>query len=304
MKIEPTVGVEKNWSVVVWSIAAAISIALSYALTLMFAVACLSLMLLATAGIGGILLGLFGAVAGLTILWSLVPRREKFQEPGILVDLSREKRLAEEIEAVARFLGEATPDQVYLVPQPNAFVMQPSGFLGANRRRVMGLGLPLMAVLSVSEFRAILAHEFGHFFLGDTRLGPWIYNARTAMARVLTNLGESSDALRFLRKWVVVNLAYSLLMSVLVFYWKLFLRFTQIVSRKQEYRSDELACRAAGSQAHIDGLRLTNRVAATFPMYWQTVVLPIIAAGYRPPLSDGFARFMRSRKLSRPRTPR
>jgi len=42
----------------------------------------------------------------------------------------------------------------------------------------MVIGLPLMQIMTVSQMRAVLAHEFGHYYGGDTKLGPWVY--RTA----------------------------------------------------------------------------------------------------------------------------
>jgi heat shock protein HtpX len=54
----------------------------------------------------------------------------------------------------------------------------------------MGLGLSLLQTLSVSQFRAVLAHEFGHFHAGDTKLGPWIYRTRAAIGRTLDGLAR------------------------------------------------------------------------------------------------------------------
>lgn len=52
--------------------------------------------------------------------------------------------------------------------------------MGVGSKRVMGLGLPLLNALTVSELRAVLAHEFGHFVGGDTSLGKWIHKTRSA----------------------------------------------------------------------------------------------------------------------------
>jgi Zn-dependent protease with chaperone function len=60
----------------------------------------------------------------------------------------------------------------------NAWVMQRGGIMGFGSRRVMGLGLPLMRILTCAQFSAVLAHEFGHYHGGDTKIGPWIYKTR------------------------------------------------------------------------------------------------------------------------------
>jgi heat shock protein HtpX len=66
--------------------------------------------------------------------------------------------------------------------------------MGVGSRRVMGIGLPLLQLLSVSQFEAVLAHEFGHFHGGDTHIGPWIYRTRAGIGRTLSTLQRMSDS--------------------------------------------------------------------------------------------------------------
>ena len=87
------------------------------------------------------------------------------------------------------------PSEVYLTAEVNAWVMDRGGMMGFGSRRVMGLGLSLLQVLSVSQLRAVVAHEFGHFHGGDTKLGPWIYKTRAAIGRTLEGLAECSSLL-------------------------------------------------------------------------------------------------------------
>jgi Zn-dependent protease with chaperone function len=54
----------------------------------------------------------------------------------------------------------------------------------------MVIGVPLLAVVSVPQFRAVVAHEFGHYHHGDTRLGPWVYGTRAAVIRTIVTLSE------------------------------------------------------------------------------------------------------------------
>ena len=80
---------------------------------------------------------------------------------------------------------------MYLVLDVNAFVMERGGIMGIGSRRVMGIGLALLASVTTVQFRAVLAHEFGHYYGGDTKLGPWVYKARLAMIRTVEGLGGS-----------------------------------------------------------------------------------------------------------------
>jgi hypothetical protein len=53
---------------------------------------------------------------------------------------------------------------------------------------VLFLGLFLLQVLTVSQLRATIADELGHYRAGDTMLEPWICRTREAMpARVAIN---------------------------------------------------------------------------------------------------------------------
>ena len=55
----------------------------------------------------------------------------------------------------------------------------------------MGIGLPLLQALTSSQFRAVIAHEFGHYAGGDLKLGGWIYKTRGAMGRTIKNLART-----------------------------------------------------------------------------------------------------------------
>src|ERR1051326_1598375 len=75
---------------------------------------------------------------------------------------------------------------------------------------------------------------------------------------------------------------------------RLIRRFTQLVSRQQEYRSDELACCIAGPSAMADGLRSVTMIGAVAPLFWTSAIDPMVTAGYLPAVADGFARFYAS----------
>jgi hypothetical protein len=75
-------------------------------------------------------------------------------------------------------------------------------------------------------------------------------------------------------------------------YWQIFMRIAQAISRRQELRSDELACYIAGSQSFIEGLEGIRKCNACLSAYWNSFVLPIAMSGYQPDLANGFRQFM------------
>jgi heat shock protein HtpX len=226
-------------------------------------------------------LALFCVLGALAILWSVLPRLDKFEAPGPELTRAQHPQLFTELDGVAKSVNQAMPAEVYLVPDVNAWVAQRGGIMGFGSRRVMGLGLPLMRTLTRSQFRAVLAHEFGHYYSGDTKLGPWIYKTRGAIGRTLQSLGEGS--------W---------LQFPFLWYGKMFLRITHAVSRRQEFVADELAARVVGSRPLIGGLRTIHGVAPAFNAFWMQECAPVLNAGYRPPLAEGFQSFVQAKPVA------
>ncbi len=218
----------------------------------------------------------FCIVGAGVIVWSIIPRIDRFVPPGPRLNPQEHPRLFQEIAAIAGALGQPTPQDVYIVSEVNAWVARRGGWMGLGSRPVMGLGLPLLSILKVSEFRAVLAHEFGHYHGGDTRLGPWVYKTRSTIGRTLQNLERHSSTLQ----------------KPFILYGVMFLRVTHAVSRAQEYAADALAARLFGSQAVISGLKTVHSAAPTFDFFWRTEASPVLNAGFLPPLSDGFQCFL------------
>ena len=132
-----------------------------------------------TAGAGLIVLG---------SLWTLATWRPGLQ-PG--VDVTPEE--APELWALVSELSEAThtrgPEQVRLIGDVNAAVSEDARFFGLfGGPRRMYLGVPLLLGLSVSQLRAVLAHEFGHFSGTHTRLGPLAYRGWQAIVSTVQQL--------------------------------------------------------------------------------------------------------------------
>jgi Zn-dependent protease with chaperone function len=221
-------------------------------------------------------ISVFVLVGAFLILKAIVPRPDHFEPPGAPLAPADQPRLFQEIREIASATGQAMPRDVYLLLDVNAWVSQRGGLMGIGSRRVMGVGLPLLQALDVSQFRGVIAHEFGHFHGGDVRIGPWIYKTRAALVRTLADLSQHSGFLTLPFHW----------------YAMLFFRVTHAVSRHQELLADALAARIAGPTALGSGLRATHAAGLVFPLYMHANVHPVVTAGYVPPLAEGFARVL------------
>jgi len=214
--------------------------------------------------------------AAALILWSITPRFDRFTAPGPPLLSSDQPQLFAELRRVSDAVGQRMPVEVYLDPTVNAWVAQRGGIMGLGGRRVVVLGLPLLQALTVSQLRAVLAHEFGHYQGGDTLLGPWVYKTRLAITRTLQALEGHGWNLQ----------------ALFLGYAHMFVRVTHAVSRAQEFAADRLAARIGGARALAEGLVATYRAGLAFGPYVASEVQPVLAAGLLPRLADGFARFL------------
>jgi hypothetical protein len=131
-----------------------------------------------------------------------------------------------------------------------------------------------MAVVTESEMRAVIAHEFGHFHGGDTRVGPWVHKTRSAIARTVANLRRRGI------RWLHLPFEWYGLMSI---------RITQAISRRQEYAADELAAAVVSPEAPASGLCKIRGAAVCYPDYIQSFVLAM-ERGVLVPFVSGFER--------------
>lgn len=228
----------------------------------------------------------FCAIGIVTILFSILPQREEFAPPGPLLTPDAFPELFLEVGAIAAKAGQAGPGEIYLLPQLNAFVSGRGGFFGIGRIRILGVGLPLLQVLTRNELRAVLAHEFGHYHGGDTALGPFIHRVRSAVMRTVESLAKHSTLLRRPFEW----------------YGILFLRISQAVSRSQEFSADRLAAELVGAEAMASGLRKVHVYGALNHAFWGQEVEPAVKQGFRPALAAGFISFLGAPEVAAART--
>ena len=227
-----------------------------------------------------LLLGIPMVISGVSVLRALVPRRERFDPPGPELTRETQPELMAVVEDVARAVGHPMPDATYLEADANAGVTE----VGRPRRRILVLGLPLLELLSVDQLRAVLAHEFGHYVGGDTRVGTWVYRTRETVLRTVRALSDDNPA--------DDGIYRRLVRAPFVGYAMLFLRITAAVSRRQEYAADAVAVRTAGRDAHVGALRRVAAGGPAFEGFWRTELVPALEAGVRPPIGEGFRLFL------------
>lgn len=219
--------------------------------------------------------------AGASILRAIVPERNRWEPPGPELRREEQPRLSALLDSVAADAGERPADAVYLDLLVNAAVLE------HRRKRVMLLGLPLLATLDADELRAVVAHEYGHYTGGDTRFSGWIWRTRVAVLKTVQHLAESDSWFR--RN--VVRWPFQ-------WYALVFLRITNAVSRRAEFTADALSARVTSPETAGRALRRVEAVAPAFDSYWQSDVAPILDSERRPPIASGFAAMTANAELA------
>jgi heat shock protein HtpX len=219
-------------------------------------------------------------ITAFAVAAALIPRRDHFAPPGPRLFEEEHPKLFALIRDVATATKQPIPEEVYLVSDVNAWVAQRGGVMGFGSRPIMGLGLPLVQSLTVDELKAVIAHEFGHYLGADVKMGPWIYKTRAAIGRA------------------VAALETNIVGTVFVWYGHLFMRLTMAISRHQEFVADAVAARVTAPAVAARTLRRVATTAPVFGLFMREEVMPVLNAGYLPPIAAGFDQYLRSARVS------
>jgi len=145
-------------------------------------------------------------------------------------------RLKNEIEVDGRL-------QIELSDEVQASAREVRGVFGLfGNRRLMTLGIPLLAILDKDEARAVIAHELGHFSRRHGRFGHSLYWVHLGWLAHVEQIDEESTVIdRFGASFAHM-------------FVPIFSRRAMVWSRRCEYEADEDAARAAGAKNVVSAL--------------------------------------------------
>ena len=150
--------------------------------------------------------------------------------------------------------------EVLLTDEFNASVAQVPqlGVFGWHRNYLL-LGLPLMKSLTEAQFKAVLAHEFGHLAKGHGRVSNWIYRQRLRWDRLITALERNESKGGFLFK--------------LFFHWygPYFNAYSFPLARANEYEADRTASRLTSPADTAQALTGLTVIGCYLDRYWKKV---------------------------------
>jgi Zn-dependent protease with chaperone function len=193
-----------------------------------------------------LLVVIFAGVTLKSIVKSLFVRTTD-DDPGLRLDLAGQPRLRALLGEVAARIGTRPVDNVYLTPGTDLAVQERGGMLrqlGGQTERCLILGVGVLDGLDQGSFKAILAHEYGHFSNQDTAGGGFALAVRRSMMTMARHLAEGGAATWYNPAWWFVN-----------GFHRVFLRISQGASRLQEVLADRWAAFTYGAAAFERGLR-------------------------------------------------
>lgn len=168
------------------------------------------------------------------------------------------------IRQVADRVGAPHPRHVYLESRVNAAVVQDvhlaSLILPRGRDLVIGLGL--VNVLSLDEFKAVIAHEFGHFSQKAMGMGRWVYTAQVFVRELVYARGALDRFLEVISRidirvaWIgwLMRLVVWSVRALFEQAWRQVTRLQLALTREMEHHADLVAASVSGCDSPVHAL--------------------------------------------------
>jgi Zn-dependent protease with chaperone function len=181
------------------------------------------------------------------------------------ITAAAEPQLFEFLYQLADQARAPRPHRVFLSANVNASVFYDLSLLNLlfpSKKNLM-IGLGLVNVLTMSELKAVLAHEFGHFGQKTMAVGRWVYVAQQIAAHIVAKRDALDKFLRVLSRfdlriawlgWLLTLIVWSI-RSLLETAFSLVLMAQRALSREMEFQADLVAVSLTGSDALIHALQ-------------------------------------------------
>lgn len=201
----------------------------------------------------------------LIFLFKFIFSSNRQSNEGLIeINKEQEPELFELIYEVVNTVETQRPKKVFLTTDVNAFVNYDSTFWSMffPVKKNLTIGLGLINTTTVSEIKAILAHEFGHFSQKTMKVGSYVNQANKIIYDMLyKNEGMDKMMSGFAKFHAILYYFARLAMFYLdgvkwilgKMYDFLYLKHMSL-SRQMEFNADAIAAYVAGSEASSSSL--------------------------------------------------
>jgi Zn-dependent protease with chaperone function len=187
-------------------------------------------------------------------------KQQKADNPShVEIQEKEQPQLFQFIRRLCRETRAPFPKRVYLSPELNAAVFYNTSILSLflPTRKNLLIGLGLVNVVNLSEFKAVLAHEFGHFSQSSMKLGSYVYTANRILADLvfardwldeLVAQAQRSDHRVAIFAWLLTAVIW-VLRKLLDVIFRVINFLNSALSRQMEFNADLVAVSVTGSDA-------------------------------------------------------
>ena len=168
------------------------------------------------------------------------------------------------IRQLSKETGTPFPKKIFVTSDVNASVSYNSSFWSMffPVRKNLEIGLGLVNSVNISEFKAVVAHEFGHFSQRSMKLGSFTYNVNQVIYNMLYN---NSGYTTFLNSWGSISSYTAIFANITVkiataIQWVLRKMYGVInksyfgLSREMEFHADAVSASVSGGNNLISAL--------------------------------------------------
>lgn len=257
----------------------------------------------------------------------------KYDRSGIVeVTEAEQPELFSFIRHLTKDTQTQFPKRIYLSPDVNACVFYDSSFWSMffPVKKNLQIGLGLVNSLNISEFKAVMAHEFGHFSQRSMKLGSFVYHVNKIIYNMLF---DNQSYSKFLESWAKLDGVFAIfagitagiargIQGILRGLYGIINKKYMSLSREMEFHADAVAASVSGSKPLGSALRRIEMASAGYDIAiqkcdeffrqnkvskniypHQVSVLQQLAREYKLPLENEVPvvseEFTRSNKLSR-----
>lgn len=187
-----------------------------------------------------------GAASIFYMIKSLVTR-VKIEDPGRALTEAEAPGLWQLVRNVAETVKTRPVNEIRITHGTDLAVYERGSFrqkMSDQADRVLIIGTAVLNDFDQNAFRAVVAHEYGHFSNRDTAGGDIAYRVNTDIARIAESMIASET-----------NTIYNVGFHFLRLFHFLFRRITHGASRLQEVLADRVAAHHFGADWFREGLR-------------------------------------------------
>jgi len=205
----------------------------------------------------GLMIGIV-FVGGTTIYYMLksLVTKVKAEDPGRALTEAEAPALWHLVRDVADIIKTRPVSEIRITHGTDLAVYERGGLrakMSDQAERILILGAAVLNDFDQNSFRAVLAHEYGHFSNRDTAGGDIAFRVNADIARIAESMVASET-----------NTIYNLGFHFLRLFHFLFRRITHGASRLQEVLADRVAAYHFGPDTFNDGLRHVVRREVEF----------------------------------------